>query len=229
MIWGIGDLHFDYSKEKPMDVFGDNWEDHDIKIVEHWREVVGEDDIVLLPGDISWALKLNSAIPDLKIIDELPGTKYMIRGNHDYWWGSNNKLRELGMKSINFISNNSYTNDGIGFVGTRGWMPRDADIFSEEDEKIYRRELIRLENSIKSLKGDPKEIIALIHFPPFNSDGSPNEFVEIMAANGVGTCVYGHLHAEGHNFVREGNFSGVDFYCVSSDYVDFRVKKIGSE
>ena len=226
MIWAIGDLHFDSTNEKSMDIFGENWESHDKKIVKNWIENVQEDDLVLLPGDISWALKLNEAIPDLERIDKLPGDKIILKGNHDYWWGSLNKLNALGMQSIDYLFNNSFIYKKYAIVGTRGWLPNDAENFTEKDEKILRREVIRLENSIKSIQDEHDEIIAILHFPPFNSDGTTNEFVDVMKNYDVKTCIYAHLHAEGHNFIQEGNIDGIDFHCVSSDYLNFELKQI---
>ncbi len=225
MLYGIGDLHLDYSKEKPMDVFGENWIDHEEKIFEDWMKKVKEEDLVLLPGDISWALKLEDAYKDLRQIDSLPGKKLMIRGNHDYWWKGPKKLEELGFETIEFIQNNSYRYGDIGIYGTRGWSPRDSEDFTDKDEKIFLRELMRLELSLNSLKDVDKKIV-MIHYPPFNIDKTPNEFVDLMIEHHVDICLYGHLHAEGHRFIREGKIAGIDFHCLSSDYIDFNLKKI---
>ena len=225
MIYGIGDLHLDYTKEKEMCVFGDNWLNHEEKIFESWNELVKEDDLVLLPGDISWALKLEEAENDLKRIEELPGRKIIIKGNHDYWWEGPKKLRELGYKTIDFIQNNAYEYKDIGIYGTRGWNPRDSDGFTERDEKIFLREVNRLDLSLKNKKNMPKKIV-MIHYPPFNSDGTPNEFVDKMNEYDVDVCIYGHLHAEGHRFIREGLINNIEFYCMSSDYLDFELKEI---
>ncbi len=136
MIYGIGDLHFDYSKRKPMDIFGDNWIDHEEQIIDNWLDRVKDEDLVLLPGDISWALKLEEAYYDLKRIDNLPGEKVFVKGNHDYWWQSLNKMNNLGLKSIFFIQNTSYIYKDISISGTRGWISRDNEVFEESDERI---------------------------------------------------------------------------------------------
>lgn len=228
MIYAIGDLHFDFSKEKPMDVFGEKWIDHEQKIIDNWKEIVSEDDLVILPGDITWALRLKEAKFDLDRINNLPGQKLIIKGNHDYWWSSLSKLYSLGLDSIFFMQNNSYRHNNYGIAGTRGWIAKDNDEFKEDDEKIFNRELNRLKLSLESLR-DVENKIAIIHYPPFNIDLSPNEFVEVMKNYGVGICLYGHLHSEGHKYAVEGNVDGIDFYCVSSDFINFKPKLIVEE
>lgn len=229
MIYAIGDLHFDYSKRKPMDIFGDNWIDHEEQIISNWKAMVEEDDLVLLPGDISWALKLHEAYEDLRRIDELPGKKVFIKGNHDYWWQSLNKMNNLGFKSIYFMQNTSYIHKGVSISGTRGWMSRDNDSFDESDERVFSRELLRLDMSLKDVKEEVKKKIVMIHYPPFNMNLKPNEFVEVMREHKVDICIYGHLHAEGHKYAVEGNIDGIEFHCVASDYMDFIPKFIIGE
>lgn len=226
MIYGIGDLHLDHSKEKPMDIFGEKWINHDENIINNWREIVKEEDLVLLPGDISWALRTNEVYEDLKTIDSLPGLKVISKGNHDYWWQSLNKLNEFNFKSIFFLQNNSFLYEDTSIVGTRGWVPKDSEHFTEEDEKIFNRELNRLRLSLMDAQNKGKRSIAMIHYPPFNMDLTPNEFVDIMKEFQVEICIYGHLHAEGHRFAVEGNIEGIEFHCVSSDYINFIPKRL---
>ncbi|WDV47022.1 metallophosphoesterase [Clostridiaceae bacterium M8S5] len=226
-IYAIGDTHFDFTNKKPMSIFGENWKDHDKKIISYWQEIVTEEDLVLIPGDISWALKLKEAYNDLEVIDKLPGKKAVIKGNHDYWWETRNKLKGLNLKSVSFIHNNSYIYKDVAIVGTRGWLSKDSDEFKQKDIKIYNRELHRLRMSLESIgDNEVKAKIAMIHYPPFNTDGSVNEFVEIMKEYNVDICLYGHLHSEGHKYVIEGLIEGIEFKCVSSDYIDFKMKKI---
>ncbi|MGI5949037.1 metallophosphoesterase [Peptoniphilus sp.] len=224
MIYAIGDLHFDFSKEKPMDIFGLNWENHEEKIIDNWKKTVKEDDLVLLPGDISWGLKLEDARLDLERIDNLPGIKIISKGNHDYWWSSMNKMESLNLKKTKFLHNNSYEYGDYSIVGTRGWAARDSFEFSENDEKIYMREVGRLKNSLDTAKN--KKIIAMLHYPPFNQDLTPNEFSKTLSEYGVEKCVYGHLHGKGHKFKFEGEFLGVEYIFVASDYLDFDLKLI---
>ncbi len=229
MIYAIGDLHFDSSKQKPMDIFGDNWMNHQEKIILDWEKKVKKDDLVLVPGDISWALKLNEAIEDLKLINSLPGKKVFIKGNHDYWWEGISKLRGLGLTSIEFIRNSSYIYKNIAIVGTRGWASRDSEGFDESDEKIFKRELLRLEASLVSINEKVDKKIAMLHYPPFNNKLQANEFVKILKDYNVDICIYGHLHAEGHNYSIEGLVEGIDFHLVASDYLDFKLKLLLEE
>lgn len=226
-IFAIADLHFDFKKEKPMNVFGDNWIDHEEKIIENWKTNVKDDDLVLVPGDISWAVKLEDAIYDLQRIEKLPGTKIIGKGNHDYWWATSNKLDNLNLKTMKFLKNNSYEFDDTVICGTRGWDTMEE--YSEEavNKKIFLRELNRFKISLESAKRSGKKIIVMLHYPPFDCNGLPNEFFSLFEEYKVEKCIYGHLHGEdGHKNVREGIIENVDVHCVSSDYMDFKLKRI---
>lgn len=229
MIYAIGDLHFDHSNTKPMDVFGEKWINHKEKIIEDWSKKVTDEDLVIIPGDISWGLKLKDAYPDLKLIDELPGRKVVIKGNHDYWWEGISKIRSLDLKTIHFIRNDCFVYKNIGIAGTRGWISKDSDGFDNQDEKIYNRELLRLEASLKSIPETVDYRIAMLHYPPFDGKLRKNEFVDLLKEYRVDTFVYGHLHAEGHKYSIEGIFEGMMFHLVSSDYLDFKLKLILEE
>lgn len=209
-----------------MDIFGSNWHRHQETIIENWLDLVKDEDMVLLPGDISWALKLEDAHKDLLEIEKLPGIKVISKGNHDYWWNSLNKLNNLGLKTIFFIQNNSFIFNNIGIAGTRGWSSIEFDNLDEHDTKIFNRELNRLRLSLNSLKKNVTTKIVMLHYPPFNADFSPNEFVWLMKGHKVDICIYAHLHGEGHKHIHEGLIEGIRFYCVSSDYIDFKPKKI---
>lgn len=226
MIYAIADLHFDFSKEKPMDVFGDNWKDHDKKIISDWKEKVRDDDLVLLPGDISWALKLKDAVDDLNVIDSLPGKKIISKGNHDYWWSSLNKMNNLGFKTIKFLYNNTYEYEDISICGCRGWISKDSLEFTQEDEKIYNREVNRLKISLEQAKN--KKIIALIHYPPFNQDHSASDFTKLLTDFNVKLCLYGHLHGQGHKYRYEGELDNVSYKFIASDFLDFKLERIRS-
>lgn len=227
-IFGISDLHLDSKKEKPMDIFGENWKEHDKKIFDSWKELVSDDDVVLLPGDISWAISLEEAYVDLSLIEELPGTKIITKGNHDYWWSSITKMNLMGFKTIRFINNNSFSKDDLEVYGTRGWMSKDSDEFKKEDEVIYTRELRRLGNSVNSsMVEDPSLTIALLHFPPFDCRGKLDDFGEYISSKNIDICLYGHLHGkDGHKYVKEGKFGNTEFICVAADYLDFKIKII---
>ncbi|MDO5713905.1 MAG: metallophosphoesterase [Tissierellia bacterium] len=221
-IWAIGDIHLDHTKEKAMGIFGDHWKDHDEKIYRAWMEKVKEDDLVLIPGDISWALKWEEAQKDLEFIDELPGKKILSKGNHDYWWSGMKKMESKNWKSIKFLQNNSFfTEDGIGIFGTRGWIASDTDNFTEQDLKIKKREVLRLGLSFESMKEKCKKKIVMIHYPPFQQDFSGNEFTDMMEREEVDICIYGHLHGDGHRYVLEEERKGVNYICVAADYINF--------
>lgn len=222
-IWAIGDLHLDHTKEKAMGIFGPQWEDHDEKITRAWKDSVSEDDLVLIPGDISWALKWEEAEDDLRFLDELPGRKILSKGNHDYWWTGMKKMNSGNWKTLRFLQNNSIlTEEGIGIYGTRGWTASDAENFTEQDEKIHRREVLRLGLSFDSMKERPEKKIVMIHYPPFRQDFGDSEFTEMMAEQNVDLCIYGHLHGEGHRYVLEEKRDGVRYLCVAADYIDFK-------
>lgn len=220
MIYGISDLHLDVTGQKSMEVFGPAWEDYENRIKENWLRRVTSEDLVLIPGDISWALKLNEAYRDLIRIDKLPGKKIFLKGNHDYWWKSLNKIKQLGLESSYFLQNNSYFYGGYNIAGSRGWMPRDAADFKEKDEAIFKRELIRLELSLKTIKNQD-ETILILHYPPFDREGKTNEFIDLAKDYNVKTCLYGHLHSDGLSQVREGMIDGIEYYCLSADYIGF--------
>lgn len=227
-IYAISDLHLDYSGEKSMDKFGKEWENHSDKMFFNIKNTVLEKDLILIPGDISWGLKLDDAFNDLKKINDLPGIKILSKGNHDYWWSSKNKLENLDLVNMIFLQTSSVLIEDIGIVATRGWMSRDSEEFNEKDEKVFRRELNRLDLALDSIKNKILEKkIVMIHYPPFNfKDSSPNEFAEIMDKHKVDICIYGHLHGEGHKFSVEGRINNIDYYLVSSDYLEFKPKLI---
>lgn len=226
MIYALADLHLDYTEEKSMEVFGDAWDKYQEKIFTNWKNIIKDEDTVLIPGDISWAMDIKEARIDLEKIDNLPGRKIMMKGNHDYWRSSLNKLNQLGFANIDFLQNNSFEVEDYLICGTRGWISRDSRDFTDHDEKIYKRELLRLENSIKSLISEKKLIINL-HYPPINTDGSLNDFFNIARDYKAHTVIYGHLHGNGHRLIKEGKFEGVNLVCVASDYVNFAPVRIG--
>ena len=230
-IFAIADLHLSFANPKPMDIFGDNWSNHENKIKEDWMQKVTDNDLVLLPGDFSWAMDLKDTYKDFEYLNSLPGKKIMLKGNHDYWWNSLTKLnkfiKENEFKNIDFLYNNAYEFENKIIAGTRGWnlIPNE-----ENDETIIRRELIRLELSItEGIKkfGEDKEIIVCMHYPPTNKSLLENsEFIELMQKYNVKTCIYGHLHGESHKEAIEGNIGGIDVKLVSADYLNFKLEKI---
>lgn len=232
-IYTIGDLHLSFGTNKPMDIFGDNWERHDSKLKENWISKVKENDYVILPGDFSWAMYLEETLEDFKFLNSLPGKKLLLKGNHDYWWTTLAKMRKFlkdnNFENIDFIYNNSYLCEDKIIVGTRGWINNNN---SAENIKILRRENLRLELSIKEgIKqfGEDKEIIVFLHYPPFNKEDSIIEeidFVKTIKKYNIRKCYYGHLHGESHKDAVEGILDGVEYKLVSSDYLKFDVYKI---
>lgn len=204
-----------------MDVFGGNWQDYEEKIIKYWN-LVNEEDLVLIAGDISWAMKLEEAKIDLDRIDVLNGEKIMLKGNHDYWWTSLNKINELNLKTIKFLQNNAYVYNKTKICGARGWISRDSKEFSEHDEKVFKRELARLELSLKhKVKEDYEEIIVMMHYPPFDRYNKPNEFESIFHEYGVKKVIYGHIHGDYVHEMPEGIINGVEYFCTSADKLDF--------
>lgn len=225
MIYGLADLHLDYTGEKSMEVFGDGWKDYQNRIFDNWNDIISPEDTVLLAGDISWAMDLDAAYIDLKKIDEKNGKKIILKGNHDYWWTSLNKINNLGLSTIDFLQNNSFTVEGYEICGTRGWMSRDSKDFTDHDEKVFNRELMRLENSLKNASDNEK--IVMLHYPPINVDRTFNEFFDICKNYKVKHLVYGHLHGLGHRLIKEGIFDGIDVKCIAGDYINFEAVRIG--
>jgi len=219
-LFGISDLHLPGSTDKTMDLFGPQWTNHGQQIAVNWLNAVQEEDIVLIPGDISWAMKLPEAQPDLDLIGSWPGRKVLVRGNHDYWWQSISKLRQALPPTMYAIHNDSLHLEGINFCGTRGWKIPGDEGFTQEDEKIYLRDLHRLELSLQAIRAEG-EIIVMLHYPPFNEKGEPSGFVSLMKQYGVAKCVYGHLHGPKGKGGVTGPVDGISYYLVSCDQLGF--------
>ena len=201
-----------------MDVFGGAWEGHDKRLRDVWLRLVEPEDTVIIAGDISWALKLEQAKADLAWLDTLPGTKLLVRGNHDLWWTSMKKMRGL-YESVKFIQNDSFELEDCVVCGTRGWTcPGEPDFSEETDRKIYERELIRLDMSLKSASACGKDIIVAMHFPPVNRKQEPSGFTDLFGSYSVKRVVYGHLH--GVSVFKngpQGEIGGIEYSLVSLD------------
>lgn len=226
-IFAIGDLHLPGHQEKPMDVFGDHWDRHFDVIKRNWLDMIRPEDTVLIPGDISWAMMLEDAKDDLDDIDALPGTKLILRGNHDYWWSSIGKVRSLLGKSTFAIQNDAMVLDGVVFCGTRGWnIPMPGQTMPAQDEKIYQRELIRLEMSLESATKHHLPIVVMMHYPPLYKENTSSAFTEMLEKYPVNTVVYGHLHGLGIKNAFIGNRRGIEYQLVSCDALGFAPKRI---
>lgn len=210
-----------------MHVFGSHWEGHFFRIAEDWRARVQPEDIVLIPGDISWAMKLEDALADLQAIGGLPGRKVILRGNHDYWWGSIGKLRSLLPAGMYALQNDALSLDGLLFCGSRGWVHAVEDGL-DEDRKIYARELGRMELSLQHARRlDANAVpIVLTHYPPVEERGGMTPMAELLIRYGVEDVVYGHLHGAACERAFAGVVGGMRCHPVSCDCLGFRLYEL---
>ena len=247
-VWALSDPHLAFSTpSKSMTLFGPKWENYAEKIEERWRKTVSPGDLVLLPGDISWAMRLEEALIDLRFLDSLPGHKLILRGNHDYWWPSNAKLEKALPPSISFIHNNTFIWKEIGFAGSRLWDTGEysfhrfvefqenpnakqkissPDEDKKEAEKIFARELQRLEISLQQLPASVTKRIALTHYPPIGADLAPSKASALLEKYQIELCVFGHLHSIRDGSLPFGTARGVTYLFTSCDYLDFWPLKV---
>lgn len=227
-IYAISDLHLSSVTDKPMDIFGSNWIGHWDKVSDYWRRNITDNDIVLSAGDTSWGMNITEALPDLQKIDELPGKKFIIRGNHDYWWSSYSKIRGLNLKSIEFIQNNAFEIGDYVVCGTRGWTVPEKGEQSAQDKKIFDRETIRLGLTLKCAESiaDGRKIILMMHYPPFNSALENSEFTEIIKNYPVEKVIYGHLHGNHGRYSASVDKGGIEYLLTSCDFLSFTPLKI---
>lgn len=243
-VWVLSDPHLAFGvPEKTMEAFGPSWKDYANKIQMHWEKLISPEDLVLIPGDISWAIELESALVDLRWIDALAGTKVIIRGNHDYWWSSSAKLSKVMPPSIHFIHNNTFTWKDIAIGGSRLWdtpeynfsqfiefqenprarvkTPEELAKEKEEEERIFLRELERLKLSLSQLDKRAKIKIAMVHYPPIGADLFPSRASEILESFQIDYCVFGHLHNVRPGSLPFGKARGVKYLFASCDYLGF--------
>lgn len=227
MIWTISDLHLSFVRPKPMDIFGTHWKDHHERIAQAWRNAISPEDWVLVAGDISWAMKFQDALVDLRWIDALPGRKVIIRGNHDYWCSRRvNPLRLQMPPSITLLSADAVDLGPAVVCGTRGWMtPEMPGYTPSSDDPIYQRELGMLERALlhaNELAAGVKPIIVMIHYPPFVNQ-QPTAFAHQIIAAGARACIYGHLHRrQDWDHAVNRTVDGVSFQLTACDYLGFR-------
>ena len=248
-IWAIADLHLSFGVlGKGMEHFGPSWDRHAERIEEHWRASISADDLVLIPGDISWALKLEEALPDLRWIDALPGTKVMLKGNHDYWWGSLNKILAVLPPSIHLIQNNAFHWNGVAIGGARLWdtpeysfgewieyrentrerKPKEVEVETQEDlaEKQFVRELQRLELSLSQMNPEANVRIAMTHYPPIGPRLEVSRASQILEKHRIQCCVFGHLHNVRERGPLLGEARGVRYLFAAADYIQFRPVRV---
>lgn len=228
-VYAISDLHLCISGAKPMDIFGEKWENYLDKIKTDWQAKVSDDDVVLIAGDISWAMTEEEATKDLEFFNGLKGKKIIIRGNHDYWWTGISKVRKILPENVYAIQNDAIKIGEYIFCGSRGWTVPETEHLTEHDKKIYERELIRMDMALASakvLQTNNEKIVVLIHFPPFNSKRQKNDFVTMFEKYGVDSVIYGHLHGKhSRNYTKEKT-NGITYYLTACDQVENQLVEI---
>ena len=221
-IYAISDLHLSANAEKPMDVFGGNWEGHFEKIKADWREKVTEEDAVLIAGDISWAMKMDGAMEDLRSLSPLPGKKVFIRGNHDYWWTTRRKmddyLQSRGFDTLRIIHNSAEPVGDYAVCGTRGWF---YDAEQDADRKVLLREVGRLKLSIDAAEKTGKEPVVFLHYPPVMGEAECPEIMDVLRERSIRLCYYGHIHGPGARRTSAKTVDGITLRLVSCDAVGF--------
>lgn len=221
-LFAIADLHLSLGTDKPMDIFR-GWDGYEKRLEENWRKLITHNDTVVIPGDISWAMKLSDTFEDFRFINGLPGKKLFLKGNHDYWWDTRRKmemyLKENGFDTIEIVFNSAYAADGYAVCGTRGWF---YDAETDSDKKVLNREVGRLRTSLDEALKTGLEPVVFLHYPPVFGNQRCDDILSVLKEYGIKKCYYGHLH--GTNAARKavtGDFEGVKFRLISSDYLKF--------
>lgn len=221
-LYAIGDLHLSLSTNKPMDVFGGNW----VGYVEKLKEglsIIGPEDTTVLLGDLTWSLDLPGAREDFAFINAIPGRKIILKGNHDYWWTTATKFYNFceaeGFSNMFILNNNFYEYEDLAICGTRGWFFEEDAAEGSHNDKIFKREVLRLEASLKSA-GDQRKL-CFLHYPPRYRGYECPEILALLKAYNVEACYYGHLHGESHKLAIEGVYDGTDFHLCAADFVKF--------
>ncbi len=222
-LYAIGDLHLSLGTDKPMDVFGGAWVGYMDKLREGLSVIKPEDTTVLL-GDLSWALDMESAAADFAFINAIPGRKIILKGNHDYWWTTATKFykfcAENGFENMFILNNNCHFYEETALCGTRGWFFEEDAAAGSHNDKIFKRELIRLETSLKA--AGEHEIYCFLHYPPRYRGYECPEILELLKRYRATLCCYGHLHGDSHKLAVEGLYDGVDFRLCAADFLKFR-------
>ena len=220
-VYAIADLHLSFSVDKPMDIFF-GWSDYIQKLEKNWKKLVGENDTVILPGDLSWGINYKEALPDLEWINALPGRKILLKGNHDLWWdtmGKNERLKsENSLDTLHFLFNSAYEAENIAVCGTRSWF---FDAEKSADKKVLLREVGRLQRSIDAAKQTGKEPVVFLHYPPLSLLEECDEILECLTKNEIKRCYYGHMHGKAALAAFNGEKYGIHFKLISADTIDF--------
>ena len=224
-LYTIGDLHLCFSDpSKTMSIFN-GWQDYQEKIEKNWLSAVKPDDTVVLAGDISWGMSLQQALPDFQFIERLPGQKIILKGNHDYWWTTMRKMEDYlsveGISSVKILHNNHYVYGNFGICGTRGWVNGTGGK-DEQDEKVLRREVQRLETSIKSAVDAGLEPLVFLHYPPIFASNFNYDILDILYRYKIKKCYYGHIHGRSaHELCVQGFYDDIDFHLIAGDFLQF--------
>ena len=225
-LYTIGDLHLSLAKDKPMDVFGSEWTNHTEKLRESFAALQVED-LTVLCGDLSWGMGLEETLPDFLFVDSFPGKKILLKGNHDFWWTTASKTKRFfadhGIESIDILNNNCFAYGDYALCGTRGWF-YEEERGGEHDKKIMRREIMRLETSLKAA-GD-REKLVFLHYPPLYQNYCCEEILTLLKEHGVRLCCYGHIHGKGCRGAFTGWHDGTEYKLVSADAVNFSPVKL---
>lgn len=225
-LYAIGDLHLCLGTQKPMDIFGGSWIGYMDKLRDGFSRIQ-ENDTTVLMGDLSWAIDLQEAKKDFCWIDSIPGRKIILKGNHDYWWSTASKFyrfcEENGFSNQLILNNNHYEYDGWAICGTRGWF-FEEERSSQQDGKVFRRELMRLETSLQSAGDLPKMVF--LHYPPRYKGYTCDPILELLKKYEVRKCFYGHLHGASHALSMEGMWDGVEYRLLSADRINFEPQRI---
>lgn len=237
-VYTIADLHLSHAVDKPMDKFGHRWTGYTEKIEKRWRALVSDNDTVVVPGDISWAMTLDEAADDFRFIESLPGKKIIGKGNHDFWWTTVSKMRkflsDIGVTSVDFLQNNAFISDGKVICGTRGWFIDEklqATQNPTDYDKLIAREAGRLELSLKEGErlrdgiGEDMPIMVFMHFPPVFGDFVVHELVGVMKSHGVRECFFGHIHGR-YSIPQTIEYEGIKITLISADFIDFYPQKV---
>lgn len=209
-----------------MDVFGDAWANHSQRIAEHWRAKIQPEDLVLIAGDISWAMRQEDVIPDFLYLRELPGTKVLLKGNHDYWWSTKKKVLSLAGEGFGVVQNDAFVHEDVAIVGVRGWDMPGSRRYSDEDASILQREIGRLRLSLEAGVRSRKRMICMMHYPPLSAVDRTTPFSDLLEEFKIPLCVYGHLHGPSHRARVEGTVRGVQYHLVAADFLHFQPLEI---
>lgn len=217
----IADTHLSLSTGKTMSVF-DGWSDYESRLEKNWRAVVKDSDTVVIPGDVSWCMDMESGLEDFRFLNSLPGRKILMKGNHDYWWSTKKKADEFFEKyelgSLNILHNNTYVEGNIAIAGSRGWF---FDAESDSDKKVLMREVGRIKKSIDEAKKTGFEPVVFLHYPPLTLLQKCDEIYNLLVEENIKRCYYGHLHSYSHATAFNGESDGIKFSLVSADYLGF--------